>query len=626
MPNTPQVNFTEIDNSVVPTELPVNIVGISVEMERGPIGVAEETIDTTEALRKKYGRLSLSNDHALQAQLAIEGGCRLRVNNIRHYDDITDNTSCDAVLATVNGTNGGVVTTVTGTITTGNYTLAVTGFTSAVVPFTTNALTTMQRMVLALKTLNPTKVQAVGAFVNPITGTNSFYICPKPGIAVAGVTVTGTGVSADTQVQLAEFGRVISSTMTELFTVAPKAAGLAYNRLIVGVLPPSNNTAGYFNIQETMVDEESYTTTIYPNIKIEGTLPANQLNFLDAINAVSVIATYGYLDLSAIASGTVLVPLYGFRTFSGGTDGSATDSTDYIGDAAARTGFHAFNPYDDMIAIATPNNSDDSVIAAGAEYAATRKDLIYMGHISNTLTTSDSIATKADSLALDNSYTQLTAGGLKVTHPLSGQTVDTSEVGSTLGLMARVFKKVGPWASYGGSDKGLYPKGRILGVVNNFGTPADVEALKTINSARVSMVITRNKKTQLCGCFTTQIATSLLSFMSTRNLMVFVRKTLTEILGRYVEAPNLIITWGDIADDGITFLEGLKTSGAIYNYTWEGDQLAPAMDNQYLKVNNTTDVGLGKYKIKMRIAPVPGIQEIELVAIIEGGSVTITEA
>src|SRR5690606_31571027 len=108
------------------------------------------------------------------------------------------------------------------------------------------------------------------------------------------------------------------------------------------------------------------------------------------------------------------VPLITSLGFTGGTDGSAIVTADYIGDSAAKNGLHAFDEYDDSMQLAVLDNWDDALNVAAAQYVSNRGDLIYYLPIANSFSNKQAIIAKRDSLNIDNKFVYILTGGTKV--------------------------------------------------------------------------------------------------------------------------------------------------------------------------------------------------------------------
>lgn len=629
MANTSSVTFTENDQSFSPGSIPAGITGVSLNMKMGPVGRTDILIRNWQECQRWYGGLTPDRDDALIAKRMLEGGTQLRINNVRHYTDITDTDTLTAVKATINATTGGVHVSQSGTITTGhNYTLSATGYNNATVAFNTTAFQTIKDLIAEFKVQNPGKVGATQVY-----GTASapkFTIAPAYGYSLSGLSLSGTGVSGVSVLNLEDF---TNTATTAIFTLTPKGPGAEYNKLVVNILPGSNGNSNYFNMEIYLeIDGKVNNREIYENLKVDGPLDANNQTWLSGVQASSFLVDIAYEDLSSQASASpavALVPYYGSRTFENGSDGGAIVANDYIGDSAAKTGWYAFDQVDDISQLAAPNVEATTVHIAGTTYANNRKDLVYFAHLSNSLTTENALITTRQATNIDSSYTAFFAGGLKVTDPRTGLITNISELGDVLAIAASSEVQFGAGKSFAGPNRGIIQN--ALGVVNNFGAKGNYTGMNSLANHQINVVVSRDNKLQISGNFTAQIANSLLSFLNCRRLVIHVKKSLTPILERYIEEPNLPATWKKLYLEVTPFFEGLKTSQDIIplsesypGWRWEGDQFAKNLDQ--LVINNKTDVLNRKYKVRLGITPTPSMGEIIIDIDIIGSAISFEES
>ena len=159
---------------------------------------------------------------------------------------------------------------------------------------------------------------------------------------------------------------------------------------------------------------------------------------------------------------------------------------------------------------------------------------------------------------------------------------------------------------------------KSLGVVNNFGSPANESELDLLSNSQINMVINRNGLNLGWGNFTCQLADNLQKFTNVTRLIIFIEKSLRPVLENFLEEPNDTQTFKQIFRTVEPFLERLLTERALFSYTWNGDQNANSLDD--LQVNDKNDVLNGKYKVDLIILPVPSLQEITINVILSAES------
>jgi len=398
--------------------------------------------------------------------------------------------------------------------------------------------------------------------------------------------------------------------LNELFELIPKDPGAWGNGLNVFITAGSNGGANYFDLNISH-DTDTTVNEVYKNLIIEGAPSAGNSNYLNDVVNYSKYFDVVYKDLSAplVAAEAPFTPAPIAIAFTTGTDAIGVVATDYIGDSAALTGFHAFDNYDDAMQIIVADSIEDTVHQAGAAYAANRKDIFYFLHLSNLITDKTAIIAKRDALLLDTKFAAIFGGGLMVLNPTNNQKINIEAITDICALASNSDTEFGEWYSFAGPNRGVIDN--ALGVINNFGSPAKAADLDNLANRQINMIINRNNGIKLWGNFTAQIKTDQESQLSIARLVVYLQKSLKPLLEGYLEEPNDIPTWKRIFYTVSPFLDTLVTKRAMFGYLWQGDQDAASLDN--LIINNATDVGQGKYKIKFSIKPIASIQEINVV-------------
>ena len=384
-----------------------------------------------------------------------------------------------------------------------------------------------------------------------------------------------------------------------LFSVQPKYAGADYNKFSVEIKAASNGDDNYWDM-ELVHSSEPELNEIYQNIPAFGKDIANNQTCLDEVKKMSQNFNFTYLDASAA---TLLVPAVAAASaFSGGVDPAGHIASDYT--AALTT----FDGVDDGLILAAPEMDDDGINAAGITYANTRKDLVFFAHLPNSDTTAAALKTERGVVASNSKYGAFFGGGIKIRDVRTLQEKSLSEMGDVLGLAGYVHGQFGQWYSLAGQTKGAVPD--AIGVVNNFGTPAKFTDLNTLANAQINMMVYKNNIVQLSGNFSAQYENNVEKFLSVVFLVLWMKKTLKPILESYLEEPSDPITFNKIYYHLKPYLDRLASPAfrAIYKYEYYGDQFTNTLDE--LQVNDKVDVQNGKYKIDLKIWPIPSLQEL----------------
>ena len=415
--------------------------------------------------------------------------------------------------------------------------------------------------------------------------------------------------------------QTIASSPVTLFHFVPLGPGADYNNVKINITDATNKNANYFNVVITSTTDP-LISEVYENLTIVGHPTAAAATFLKKIADNSNIVAPAYVDLSA--QSVQLRPVNATLSITGGVDGAAPIITDYIGDVAAGTGFYAFDPYDEAYAIACPDVSESDLtgISTGGEaYARGRKDLRYYQHLDNTNVTAAALI--AEKPAIDSNFIIFTAGGLDITHPLTGSQVSISELGDVLGNMAyihEVTKK--PWNAFFGPDFGVLDD--CLGVTNNFGSRAKFNDLDLLAQHRINMVIKRGGLTMLWDDYTSQTDPSPENFACLENLLIYLERILRTPLEKKLGQPTDFQLLKDIYYTIEPIIREVVDGRGISDWTWEGDQFATAYAD--LQVNVPADMQQGKIKANLRIVTIAPLKEISVSIILTKAGVTFSQS
>lgn len=396
---------------------------------------------------------------------------------------------------------------------------------------------------------------------------------------------------------------VENSLEDPLFQLVPKYPGADVNNFVLVIGEPSNMASGYFNLTLSHNIEPSLNET-YQNLKI---IPGGANNYLDRVIQQSKHFDVVYEDIFGIEPAD-LVPENITKQFEGGDDGTVPGNQDYIGDSAARNGFHAFDAYDDSYNLAVFDNTSDDVLIYGAAYADARKDIVFFLELPYTIRDKTAMLAKRNTLNVDNEFAYIFGGGLKTKDPITGQPKEILGMADVLALENYTSRNFGPWYSFAGNNRGVITN--ALGVINNFGAAGNYKDLNDLANQQINMVINRDKSIKLWGNFSAQVANTQQSQLSIVRLIIFLKKSLRPTLEGFLEEPNDIPTWKRIYYTVKPFMDSMVTQRALYSYDWQGDQFADGLDS--LQINDKTDVGMGKYKILLPIKAIPSLQEINV--------------
>jgi hypothetical protein len=600
--------------------------------KRGPVNDPSTIITSWAQFTEIFGGYIGNSDFPLLCKRALDRGALLRVNRIVNYTDITDPATITADTAVLDA--GTTLSFSAALVTSNTVNLTIDGI-AITQAFATDNDTTFTNLIATLN--GNTTLAASYIFIPiPATGLGSIegivIVNKVPLTAGANVTLhTVTGGASQATITVASLtdGSIFANSLynTPLFQITVKNPGEDGNYIIVSINTASNGSSDYFNLAVTHLLEPNLNE-LYENLIVDtvsGTgAPANASTYLSALSTSKLI-DYTYLDADTVTGQPrpLDCALYAFD----GGDGSAVTVTDYVGDSAAKTGFHAFDAYSDAYQICVPELSDDTLHVGGAAYAAARKDLLYLAHLDNSFITRADLTTERDATNIDTRYAMFFAGGLKVSDPQTGVTKSISEMGDVIGLIAYsdTVTGGGEWMSFAGKNRGFIPN--ALGVVNNFGGTAQYADIDLLAKRQINMVVNSGGTIYLNSNFTAQLASSRASFADTMRFVFRLSKELGSILQRYLQEPLDLQLTNQIYDDAKVLLDDYLSSNkrALLRYLWVGGQNSKSLADLFATTSNTQpNWENGIYEITLQISKTPALQVINCTIKLTPSTATVT--
>lgn len=605
--DAPNSHIDEIDQSFSISGFRGGIIGVMGQFKRGPVNNPKELIFTTwnQFIKIMGAFIDSQSDAPHLVKRIFDKGGQVRVNRIGHYSTIADATTLTAKPAAVPYKH--VMTLSAALVASNVFNATINGVGITPVTFATSSDATLSAIAVALAA----HADITSASVVTVTGTTAddrsiiFYSDKNAvelvltgfaitlGVSQATVTVTSIGALVDT------------ASNVGLFGIQSKYEGVDYNNLTLVISDATNGDSGSFDVAITHALEPVLNES-YKNIKIPGRPTAAESVYLKDLKNGSSLVDLTYADLSGVAGSSTLRPVNGSYPLVGGTDGGSIVVTDYSGSSTGLTGVYAFNEVDDIMDIAVLDNFDNTLPALINTYASNRQDLFNWSHIDNSFRTAAQIIAERATMAVDDSYTAFTAGGIKVIHPTTGAVKELAELGDILGLVANTDNFFGPWYAAGGLRRGVVKD--AVGVVNNFGSTGQTADLNLLSNRQVNCMIQRHAQVVFWNNVTALLSESHLNQISIRRFLIWLKKSLKPTLEKALLQPNDPITWKALYFEVKPFLDRLKSQRALYDYAWQGDQFAKDLSS--LQINDRTDVGRGKYKARLLLNIIPGILEI----------------
>lgn len=396
-------------------------------------------------------------------------------------------------------------------------------------------------------------------------------------------------------------GAFSNGTPEDLFSFTSKERGAYTNNLKATVSDASNGDATMFNlkIEDTVTGEvENYANLLIPD---GSTSPTYLKRVTDFSRLVKVV----YENVATLTGD--LRPINGTEVFTGGLDGAAPTITDFIGSQAARTGFYAFDGYDDAFIIAALGYNETNLSGigpTGAAYVNLRKDLIFLHHLDNAHNTTTTMVAEKNAVASSSKLVGIIGGGKKAIDPINGGIREYSALGELLGVIVSSHNRNGVWASPTNRTRGRMDAS--IGVVNNFGSPATLADLNILANQGINMVVNKNGINMLWDFYSQDPLESPEKFLTVVLTQIYLKRALVPAMEGYLTDGNTPDTWREVYYGVKPFLDNLV--GPVFqSYSWNGDQFAKNLDS--LSVNDKVEVGQGKYRVKFKaVMTVPMVE------------------
>ena len=634
---TGNVNFQVINEAKQIAQPPTGVLFLGGVCKRGPVHDPRYIINSPRLFRHIFGNIDVDDDFPLLVMRALSYGAKVRVNRIT--DTSEDPVEAETGVIGMGGITGAVaeITSITtiakvGANLDGKYFLISAGnggtdyyvwFDGPIdpaIPGRTGVKITLTGDKTAAEVTTAVHAALEGIYGTPFTSviqvdtTVQLVTAYTPGIcrnATAGnsgftISVTTPGTAG--------------TPTTQLFRLVSKFPGGDYNNMVATISEATNKHADYFNLTLSFSNDDQVIET-YENLIIVGHPSIVESDYLKKLELNSYLATVEYLALSDFSG--QLRPTNGTYLFDGGSDGTTPTVEDYIGDVVEKTGLYAWDPYGEAYALAFPSMSPTDltgIAVAGGAYAEARKDLLYYQHLDNLGTSAAAYIAEKQGDNVNSPYIVYTGGGYKVTHPITGLEKEISELGDVLGQMAYVQTNYSPWSSFFGMNRGVH--NGVLGVVNNYGSPASLADLDYLASNFINMVINRNGLNMLWDDYTGQSAPSPENFACVMNLIFYMQRALRPTLESYLGEPTDFKLLQDIYYAVRPFLSALVIGRALASYEWKGDQFVTSFED--LDVNKADDMALGKIAIELDIVTIAPLKSITVKIILTKAGVSFS--
>jgi len=599
MAETPQVNIRVVNNLTPQTDPSDFIAFVSGVTLRGKVNTPDKVISSWPEFVKIYGSYSTDSDFPHLCKRMLDRGTKLRVARAGHYTTIGNASTLTATKPTL------FIKTTTFSIDAAmeagdTFTLIIGDWYQTFYFYGTHAAT-MMSMASTAQTAAGSAITI--DFTADSDGGELLFVMADDA-EVFGV-IQGEGADPVITITNVNTASTITDGTDDLFSIEVLGEGKDGNYLSIEISDASNGQWNAFNLT-LRHSQEPDLTELYENLLILNTPTIETSTFLSGILLDSNFIKPVYIDLSTLTG--PLRPVNAIYTFGGAIPGGAIIDVDYVGDASAGNGIHCFDDYDDGYLISTPELSSSAVNVALQTYAASRKDLIAICHLPETLKTSDGLIAEKNTWNLDSVFAIPVGGGLNVLNPISQVQESISEAADLIGCMAYTFTEFFPWFSPFGKNRGVIPN--VLGPTVDFGSMGKFNDLNDLARKQINMVISRDNRVYFQNNTNGRVLNDAYQQVSVAMGLQYMKKILRPILENFLDEPADIPTMVRLHKTVLPTLENWLRDRAYTEYVWNGDQGAKTTAD--FQINNANDVQNGKYKIQFAVKPIGALKLINL--------------
>lgn len=243
---------------------------------------------------------------------------------------------------------------------------------------------------------------------------------------------------------------------------------------------------------------------------------------------------------------------------TGGVD-AAPLATDFMGSAAAGSGFHAFSPFD--IQILTCERTDPSIANAGITYCEVRDDCMYVGAVPEASISGGTAVAYGQALQGQKRYGALYGPWVMISDPIGVGDNPVKLVpptGHVMGVYARIDRTRGTWKAPAGDEAQL--RG-VLDVAHRF---SDVDHTDLVKNGSVNGIRAVPRAGIVIDSSRTLSTDSRWLYVNVRLLFNYVKSSLRDGLRWVRQEPNRDQLWNLVKYGSVTpFLTQLWSQGAF---------------------------------------------------------------
>jgi len=307
-----------------------------------------------------------------------------------------------------------------------------------------------------------------------------------------------------------------------------------------------------------------------------------------------------------------------FTRLNPGTNGTMVPA-DFIGDAAAHTGFNAFDAYD--IQLLTCERTDPAIVTAALAYCARRADCMYVGSVPQGFVEANQVGAYTQTLRGKKVYGALYGPWIRVFDPIGAGTstpmITIPPSGHVMGVYARIENTRGVWKAPAGDEATL------LGVLDVEYRLSQAEHDDLVRNSAVNGLRVTPRSGIVVDASRTLSSDTRWLWVNIRLLFNYLESSLKDGLSWVRQEPNRDTLWNAVKFGTVTpFLMTLYRQGAFG--AGSPDQVFTVICDA---TNNPPDqVDLGNFKLEVYIYPSKPAETIVITVGQRPSGATVTES
>ena len=419
---------------------------------------------------------------------------------------------------------------------------------------------------------------------------------------------------------------------------------------VPGRISGSDGSAGLPTLKVSAVEEGTWANgvvvTVSQNtnnaaardIKVSTSHPGIPDEDFHAVTVATISSyTSGNWSLTDLASGNPAptnLPQVGSYVLAAGNDGlTGITQANLLGAETPNTGAYPLYEDQDFIDLFIPGLTENTSQITLKNLCEARGTFGHLSFPDSVVTVSDAIDFRRQEGAysagtiIDSTYVCFHFGQLSYADSLAndGSVRDYENLGGLAGAYSRndsvnIDKTPGPWLAAAGPRRGTTT---AFSATPNLSGSSDA-VLDSLASDQINWFALETGTVTIAGNRTgSSDLSSLLQWANVRRYLLSLRLEISPLLKKSIYEPHDPILWSKTYNDLFPVLRGHLNNRAIFDFVIECDQKARNLEDAVL--NTPAMVSAGKFILKLKVKPIPGVDSVDVTIEVSPLGVTFTE-